>query len=139
MKDCILLIENYNGYPIYVSTINGLFIVKTDKFTKMSFNLSIIKDFIDNFLIFIVESKESVIYVNKIIKSNFNVKNKIETKCKKCDREMKLSQAFQNKLVSHNDYGDDAGNRGTTQSHIGEAVLVTVLKCEDCGHSFKIT
>lgn len=43
--------------------------------------------------------------------------------------------AYQNTLVSFNDFGNDAGQIGTTQSRCGKAALKVVRKCSSCGHS----
>jgi len=47
----------------------------------------------------------------------------IRNTCFVCGGLMKDSTAFQNTLVSSNDFGDDAGSRGTTQSRVGPAVI----------------
>ena len=56
--------------------------------------------------------------------------------CRKCNGECKPSKALLNQLVSFDDFENDAGNIGTTQSRVGEAKLVDCYKCENCGHSF---
>lgn len=56
--------------------------------------------------------------------------------CNKCNGNAKPSKALLNQLVSFNDFGNDAGSRGTTQSRSGKAELVDCLKCTDCGHSW---
>ena len=58
--------------------------------------------------------------------------------CRVCGGEGKPSKAMLNTLVSFNDFGNDAGQRGTTQSRIGEANLVDCIKCSSCGHSWII-
>lgn len=60
----------------------------------------------------------------------------MKNKCKKCGGECKKSKALLNSLVSSNDFGNDAGERGTTVSRIGRPKLVECLKCVNCGHSF---
>lgn len=57
-------------------------------------------------------------------------------KCVKCSGECKQSKALNNTLVSFNDFGNDANSRGTTQTRVGQAVLVDCQKCENCGHTF---
>lgn len=59
-----------------------------------------------------------------------------ETSCTKCGGNCNPSKAFLNTLISLNNFGGDAGQRGTTQSRQGKAELVDCMKCEDCGHSF---
>lgn len=56
--------------------------------------------------------------------------------CRKCNSDCKFSKAFNNTLVCFDDFGNDAGNRGTTQSRVGKAILVDCYKCVNCGHSF---
>ena len=56
--------------------------------------------------------------------------------CIKCNSECLPSKAYNNILVSSNDFGNDANDRGATQSRIGQAVLVDCMKCTNCGHSF---
>lgn len=56
--------------------------------------------------------------------------------CKKCNGSMKESKVLLNSLVSFSDFGNDVGQRGTTQSRNGNANLVDCLKCENCGHSY---
>lgn len=58
--------------------------------------------------------------------------------CIKCGSIMHISKALDNTLVAHSDFGGDAGNRGTTQSKEGPAILVPVWKCEKCGHSYTL-
>lgn len=59
-------------------------------------------------------------------------------KCNKCKSDMKPSKALMNTLVSFNDFGNDAGSRGTTLSRNGKAVLIDCYKCITCGRSVKI-
>lgn len=59
----------------------------------------------------------------------------IHNLCFVCGGIMQDSTAFQNQLVSFDDFGDDAGQKGTTQSRVGTAKQVIVRKCTDCGHS----
>lgn len=56
--------------------------------------------------------------------------------CKKCGGHAKPSKGLLNTLLSHSDFGGDAGLRGTTQTRNGPAELVDCLKCESCGHSW---
>ncbi len=57
-------------------------------------------------------------------------------KCRRCNSECKPSKGLLNQLVSFNDFDNDAGSRGTTQSRVGKAILVDCYKCINCGHSF---
>lgn len=59
----------------------------------------------------------------------------IRNTCFECGGLMKDSIAFQNSLVSFNDFDNDFGSRGTTQSYSGPAKQVQVRKCSQCGHS----
>ena len=59
----------------------------------------------------------------------------IRNTCFVCGGLMKDSVAYQNTIVSFPDFGKDAGSRGTTQSRVGEAIIIDVRKCVDCGHS----
>jgi len=61
----------------------------------------------------------------------------IKNTCFKCGGSMKPSKAFMNEIVSFNDFGNDAGQRGTTQSPVGKPELINVNKCSLCGHSYK--
>lgn len=56
--------------------------------------------------------------------------------CKKCNNNCKQSKALLNTLVFSNDFGNDFGICRTTQSRVGETILVDCYKCEKCGHSF---
>ena len=56
--------------------------------------------------------------------------------CNKCGSDSKDSKALLNSVVTFNDFGQDAGRRGTTQSRIGKANLVDCLKCVNCEHSW---
>ena len=58
------------------------------------------------------------------------------TKCKKCNGTMRVSKGFINTWTSSDDFGGDAGQRGTTQSQNGLAIEVDCLKCDECGHSY---
>ena len=71
-------------------------------------------------------------YVSKEI-----VETIIKNTCFKCGGSMKPSKAFMNEIVSFNDFGNDAGQRGTTQSPVGKPELINVNKCSLCGHSYK--
>lgn len=59
----------------------------------------------------------------------------IRNTCFECGGLMKDSTAFQNTNVSFDDFGNDAGLRGTTQSRVGQAQQINVRKCTSCGHS----
>ena len=59
----------------------------------------------------------------------------IHNTCFVCGGLMKDSTAFQNTLVSSDDFGNDSGQRGTTQSRVGKPQYLKVRKCESCGHS----
>lgn len=61
--------------------------------------------------------------------------------CRKCGGIDTPSKAFNNTLISFDDFGEDAGQHGTTMSRQGLAKLVDCIKCESCGHSWipKIT
>lgn len=59
----------------------------------------------------------------------------IHNTCFVCGGLMVDSIAFQNTLVSSDDFGNDSNTRGSTQSRIGEAKQIKVRKCQSCGHS----
>lgn len=59
----------------------------------------------------------------------------IANTCFVCGGLMTDSTAFQNTYVSFDDFGNDAGQRGTTQSRVGPAKQIKVRKCSQCGHS----
>lgn len=57
-------------------------------------------------------------------------------KCFKCGTIAVNSKALNNTILSFNDFGNDAGKRGTTQSRVGKAQLIDCKKCPSCGHSW---
>ena len=59
----------------------------------------------------------------------------IHNTCFVCGGLMTNSTAFQNTLVSFNDFGNDSESRGTTQSRVGTPKQINVRKCSECGHS----
>lgn len=59
----------------------------------------------------------------------------IHNTCFVCGGLMKDSTAFLNDSVSFDDFGNDAGQQGTTQSRVGKAKQIKVRKCTSCGHS----
>ena len=48
---------------------------------------------------------------------------------------MEDSTAYINTIVSFDDFGNDAGERGTTVSRCGPVKIIKVRKCSACGHS----
>lgn len=64
------------------------------------------------------------------------MKTKETSVCRECGTIGKPSKAMLNELVSFDDFGNDAGKRGTTQSRVGKAQLVNCTKCPNCGHSW---
>lgn len=65
-----------------------------------------------------------------------NQQESIDNTCKKCVGVALPSKGFVNQLVSYSDFGNDAGDRGTTQSRSGKATLQDCMKCTSCGHSW---
>lgn len=63
------------------------------------------------------------------------IKEIIHNTCFVCGGLMQNGEALQNTLVSFDDFGNDAGQRGTTQSRVGEPKILQVRKCSSCGHS----
>lgn len=61
------------------------------------------------------------------------------TSCKKCNSNCKSSKALLNTIVTFDDFSDDAGKRGSTQSRVGVPEMVDCMKCENCGHSFVLS
>lgn len=59
----------------------------------------------------------------------------IRNTCFECGGLMKDGVAFDNTWISSDDFGNDAGQRGTTMSKIGPAKQIKVRKCTVCGHS----
>ena len=59
----------------------------------------------------------------------------IRNTCFECGGLMKDSTAYINTEVSFDDFGNDAGSRGTTVSRVGPAKIIKVRKCSACGHS----
>lgn len=59
----------------------------------------------------------------------------INNTCFVCGGLMQDSTALQNTNVSFDDFGEDSGSRGSTQSRVGQAKQITVRKCCICGHS----
>lgn len=63
--------------------------------------------------------------------------DKEESKCRECGGAGKASKGLKNKFVgSNDDFGNDAGQEGTTMSLGKDADLIDCLKCIDCGHSW---
>ena len=62
----------------------------------------------------------------------------IKNTCFKCGGSMKPSKALVNTIVSFDDFGNDAGQSGTTLSPVGKPKLINVNKCSCCGHSYQI-
>lgn len=63
------------------------------------------------------------------------IKEILRNTCYECGGLMQDGIALVNTSVSFDDFGGDAGTRGSTQSRVGKAVEVTVRKCTVCGHS----
>ena len=59
----------------------------------------------------------------------------IHNTCFVCGGLMKDGQALDNTYVYSNDFGNDAGQYGTTCSKIGQPVMKQIRKCNSCGHS----
>lgn len=59
-----------------------------------------------------------------------------ENICNKCGKLAKASKVLINKLIGFDDFGNDAGQRGTTMSRRGKAKLHSCMKCSNCGHSW---
>lgn len=59
----------------------------------------------------------------------------IHNTCFVCGGLMINSTALQNQLVSFDDFGNDSGLRGTTQSRVEHPKQIQVRKCSQCGHS----
>ena len=59
----------------------------------------------------------------------------IQNTCFVCGGLMEDSTAYDNSWVSHNDFGNDAGETGSTMSKSGPARMIKVRKCIACGHS----
>lgn len=59
----------------------------------------------------------------------------IHNTCFVCGGLMKDSTALQNQLISFDDFGNDSGSRGTTQSRVDTPKQINVRKCSECGHS----
>lgn len=57
-------------------------------------------------------------------------------RCRRCNGKMRPSQALLQTWIGHPDFPGDTGNEvGCTQTVGGVGKLISVLKCEDCGHS----
>ena len=61
---------------------------------------------------------------------------KVDFICFKCGGDIGEGQALDNTWVGSDDFGGDAGQRGTTISKIGPPIMKKVCKCIFCGHSF---
>lgn len=55
--------------------------------------------------------------------------------CFECGGLMKDGTALDNTWVGFDDFGGDAGQRGTTVSKVGQPIMKQVRKCTVCGHS----
>jgi len=56
--------------------------------------------------------------------------------CWKCHVPLVYGVALVNETVCFDDFGGDAGSRGSTCSNAGSAKLVECIKCPSCGVSF---
>lgn len=70
-----------------------------------------------------------------ILTTSYTINQVIRNTCFVCGGLMQDGIAFDNTHVSFDDFGGDAGEKGTTQSKCGNAKLLTVRKCTVCGHS----
>ena len=59
----------------------------------------------------------------------------IQNTCRKCGGTMQTGVCLVNQYVSFDDFGNDAGGKGTTARAVGPAILIKVKKCTRCGHS----
>jgi len=58
--------------------------------------------------------------------------------CFKCGGDIEQGQALENTWIGFDDFGNDAGQPGTTMSKIGHPNMINCHKCKSCGHSFTI-
>lgn len=63
------------------------------------------------------------------------IKKVIHNTCFVCGGLMKDGESLDNTYLSFDDFGNDAGQRGTTQSKCGHPIIKQVRKCTNCGHS----
>lgn len=59
----------------------------------------------------------------------------IKNTCFVCGGLMKDGVTLDNSYITHVDFGNDAGQRGTTQEKSGHPTVKQVRKCTNCGHS----
>lgn len=64
------------------------------------------------------------------------LKTIIDNTCFKCGGIVNDAEALQNTLLTSDDFGNDSGDKGTTQTRVGTAIKIKCRKCIDCGHSF---
>lgn len=109
--------------------------VSFDFFDKLNYSARVQLRQIFRYLgaIEIIAQKETWDFPNHV--SNETISEIIHNTCFVCGGLMKDSEAFDNTYVSHNDFGNDVGQRGTTMSKSGQAQLIKVRKCMECGHS----
>ncbi len=72
------------------------------------------------------------------VQHDIQLKNLASCTCNKCGGLMQEGKGLKNTLVSIDDFGNDSGQRGTTQTRSGPVKAVTVMKCQKCGHSYEI-
>lgn len=56
--------------------------------------------------------------------------------CNICKSKMKKGIVLVNTMLYFDDFGNDAGQRGTTGSRLGKAYITKCYKCTKCGHSY---
>lgn len=85
----------------------------------------------------VLQRLKRLAYLEEQIKLQPTEPDKEESKCRECGGAGKASKGLKNKFVgSNDDFGNDAGQEGTTMSLGKDADLIDCLKCIDCGHSW---
>lgn len=104
-------------------------------FDTIKFKLSVIESFENSFSRLGGKFQDDYSWKFPAFITSEVIQEIIRNTCFVCGGLMEDSTAFQNSNVLFNDFGDDAGSRGTTQSRVGPAQQIKVRKCKSCGHS----
>ena len=105
------------------------------RFTSQNFKYPVITSFEKSFGVIGGKFKINGTWDFPVFVTSDLIKEIIRNTCFVCGGLMKDSTAYQNSLVSYDDFGGDAFQRGTTLSRTGVAKQIKVRKCSECGHS----
>ncbi len=107
----------------------------TVRFTAEVFKLPVIESFEISFQRLGGEFQDDFTWKFPVYITSEVLSEVIRNTCFVCGGLMKNGTSYQNTLISSEDFGNDIGQRGTTQSRMGKAKQIKVRKCLSCGHS----